>query len=100
MNDPLRDLVDQNERIKNLYDIGPVQRAEVSQFAEAIIEKCIALMQASGNQCTYTTFDKSRVDCAHFEATKAIRQYFDIKETYDHAKAMDGNRSFPHNGRF
>jgi hypothetical protein len=80
MNDKIKELVEQNERIKNLYDIGPVQRAEVEQFAEALIEKCIALMEDSGTLCMYTTFDKAQLGCAHNEAKKAIRQYFDIKD--------------------
>ncbi len=41
-NDTLvRELAMQNERIANLYTIGPVQRAEVEQFVEAIVMRCI-----------------------------------------------------------
>ena len=41
-NDALvRELALQNERIANLYNIGPVQRAEVTQFVEAIVMRCI-----------------------------------------------------------
>jgi hypothetical protein len=41
-NDALvRELAVQNERIANLYTIGPVQRAEVTQFVEAIVMRCI-----------------------------------------------------------
>ena len=35
------ELAQQNERIANLYNIGPVQRAEVTQFVEAIVMRCI-----------------------------------------------------------
>jgi hypothetical protein len=38
MNERIRELAKQNERIWNLYTIGPVQRAEVEQFVEAIVE--------------------------------------------------------------
>jgi hypothetical protein len=38
MNERIRALAKQNERIWNLYTIGPVQRAEVEQFVEAIVE--------------------------------------------------------------
>ncbi|MFY8212239.1 MAG: hypothetical protein ACOVLB_06225 [Candidatus Nanopelagicus sp.] len=41
-NDALvRELAMQNERIANLYTIGPVQRAEVTQFVEAVVMRCI-----------------------------------------------------------
>ena len=39
--DLVRELALQNERIANLYNIGPVQRAEVTQFVEAIVMRCI-----------------------------------------------------------
>lgn len=38
MNERIKQLAKQNERIWNLYTIGPVQRAEVEQFVEAIVE--------------------------------------------------------------
>jgi hypothetical protein len=42
INDALvRELAMQNERIANLYNIGPVQRAEVTQFVESIVMRCI-----------------------------------------------------------
>jgi len=36
----IQQLAMQNERIANLYNIGPVQRAEVTQFVEAIVREC------------------------------------------------------------
>jgi hypothetical protein len=46
MNEALvKQLADQNERIANLYNIGPVQRAEVTQFVEAIVRECISIAQ-------------------------------------------------------
>ena len=42
MNDErVRALAMQNERIWNLYTIGPVQRAEVEQFVAAIVQECL-----------------------------------------------------------
>ena len=41
MNERIERLARQNERIWNLYTIGPVQRAEVSQFVEAIVEETL-----------------------------------------------------------
>lgn len=40
MNERIKELVMQNERIWNLYTIGPVQRAEVEQFVESIVQEC------------------------------------------------------------
>lgn len=37
----IQELAQQNERIANLYNIGPVQRAEVTQFVEAIVLRCV-----------------------------------------------------------
>ncbi len=37
----VKTLAMQNERIWNLYTIGPVQRAEVEQFVEAIVKECL-----------------------------------------------------------
>ena len=41
MNERIEKLAKQNERIWNLYTIGPVQRAEVEQFVEAIVEETL-----------------------------------------------------------
>ena len=41
MNERIKELAMQNERIWNLYTIGPVQRAEVEDFVEAIVRECI-----------------------------------------------------------
>lgn len=49
MNERIRALTRQNERINNLCEIGPVQRAEVEQFVEAIImESCDVLRKWKG----------------------------------------------------
>jgi len=48
MNETLiRQLVEQNERIANLYNIGPVQRAEVEQFVEAIVKEAIEKIESN-----------------------------------------------------
>lgn len=40
MNERIRNLIEQHERINNLYIIGPVQKAEVEDFVEAIVKAC------------------------------------------------------------
>jgi hypothetical protein len=48
----VRELAMQNERIANLYTIGPVQRAEVEQFVEAIVQRCIQCALANDDPFT------------------------------------------------
>ena len=51
MNEELiKSLAMQNERIFNLYTIGPVQRAEVEQFVEAIVMQCLNICEKLGDQ--------------------------------------------------
>lgn len=39
----IKQLATCNERIENFFLTGPVQRAAIEEFAELIIEKCIAI---------------------------------------------------------
>jgi hypothetical protein len=45
MNERIKSIIEQNERILNLYTIGPVQRAEVEQFMQSIVQECINVVQ-------------------------------------------------------
>lgn len=45
--DVIEHLAKNNERIWNLYQIGPVQRAEIESFALDIVQECIRLVQPS-----------------------------------------------------
>jgi hypothetical protein len=45
----IKSLAMQNERIFNLYTIGPVQRAEVEQFVEAIVMQCLNICEDMGD---------------------------------------------------
>ena len=54
MNERIKELAMQNERIWNLYTIGPVQRAEVEDFAEAIVGECIEYLNTEIDRlCAY-----------------------------------------------
>ena len=69
MNEELvRRLAMQNERIANLYTIGPVQRAEVEQFVEAIIRECAA------------EADKQTIYCRGIPWGKWIKDHFGVRE--------------------
>lgn len=60
MNERIKELAEQHERIWNLYTIGPVQRAEVEGFVEAIVRECamIALREDhEPSECILTHFE-------------------------------------------
>ena len=40
MNERIKELADQVERIRDLYNIGPVHRDAVEHFAELIVQEC------------------------------------------------------------
>ena len=51
MNEELiKSLFVQKENIHYLYSIGPVQRAEVEQFVEAIVMQCLNICEKLGDQ--------------------------------------------------
>ena len=41
MNERIQELAQGNERILNFFQTGPVQRAAIEDFVEAIVQKCI-----------------------------------------------------------
>jgi hypothetical protein len=48
MNDRIRELANQVERIRDLYNIGPVHRDAVEQFAELIVRECASICELNG----------------------------------------------------
>lgn len=40
MNERIKELAMSIPRIKDMYDVGPVQRASIEEFAELILEEC------------------------------------------------------------
>lgn len=49
----IRQLAAGNERIKNLYEIGPVQRAEVEDFAMRVVEECLTFIEPTQHHQAY-----------------------------------------------
>ena len=41
MNNRIQEIANQVERIRDLYNIGPVHRDAVEQFAELIVKECL-----------------------------------------------------------
>ena len=69
MNNLVQSLAMQNERIWNLYQIGPVQRAEVQQFVEAIVREC----------GTWIKDRDSDIETGEYDAT-ALLKHFGVEE--------------------
>lgn len=67
MNGRIKEMIDHHERINNLYIIGPVQRAEVEDFVEAIIKECVNL------------FDKDEKSELGYRIGDTIYKHFGIK---------------------
>lgn len=46
MNDRIRELADKVDRIRDLYNIGPVHRDAVEHFAELIVKECAEICRS------------------------------------------------------
>ena len=44
MNERIKELAEQVDRIKDMYNVGPVQRAAIEDFAQLIVEECRTVM--------------------------------------------------------
>ena len=75
MNERIRHLIEQHERINNLYIIGPVQKAEVEDFIEAIVRECIVTIQMGITRDGRNT-DKYQRSVQHLNK---IREHFGIE---------------------
>ena len=75
MNDKINQMIQQNERIWNLYQIGPVQKAEVEQFMESIVDECVDWIT-------------DHVGFVPPEATLSLKKYFGLVD-YQQADAVD-----------
>lgn len=65
MNERIRQLAEQHERIWNLYTIGPVQRTEVEGFVEAIVRECADVCMEMAAKCAGLPGDGALArDCA------------------------------------
>lgn len=70
MNGRIKELIDHHERINNLYIIGPVQRAEVEDFVEAIVNDIAEYFGREG---------EGRFEVDGNWIAKTIRQHFGIE---------------------
>ena len=61
MNERIRELANKVERIRDLYNIGPVHRDAVEQFAELIVRECA-------------------LQCVHNEDMDRIEKHFGVEK--------------------
>ena len=83
MNDQLiKQLAMQNERIGNLYSIGPVQRAEVEQFVESIVAECIGVVNkiVPPGYTDYPDYRDQIEQAFRRECATDIKKHFGVKE--------------------
>lgn len=83
MNDQLiNQLAMQNERIANLYSIGPVQRAEVTQFVESIVNECISVVDKiiPPGYTDYPDYRDQIEQAFRRECATEIKQHFGVEE--------------------
>lgn len=73
MNPKIRELIQRHERIQNLYQIGPVQRAEVEAFVEEIVQECITVIEAAK-----PGVDQLPPEVALTMAANNVRAYFGL----------------------
>lgn len=67
MNERIKQLVDKVDRIKDMYDVGPVQRAAIEDFAQLIILECASLFPQTFTDEQY----QRRID-------KSIKKHFGV----------------------
>jgi hypothetical protein len=61
-------------RIKDMYEVGPVQRAALEEFAELIVRECVAICQDVDGEDNIDA-RSGRQDCA-----VEIREHFGVEE--------------------
>lgn len=84
MNERIKELAQEHERIWNLYSIGPVQQAEVEDFVEAIVQEClrVAREELVEDDVLYTQADPLFREYLKgnnggiTDAVRAIKQHF------------------------
>ena len=78
MNDRIRELANQVERIRDLYNIGPVHRDAVEQFAELIVKECARVATEQGDTAEHS-FTATRAKWFRLGAIKSATM---IKRTF------------------
>lgn len=76
MDDRVRELAKRNERIWNLYSIGPVQRAEVEEFTESILQECIKLAGTESDR--YYAMDEWELALVMENYQALLKKHFEL----------------------
>jgi len=77
-----------NEEFKRIADsVGAntdtsgrwVNSTGFEKFADALVSECIAVVENTGKQCAFTTFDLGVVNCTIAKSVEAIKEKFQPK---------------------
>ena len=74
MNERIKDMLEQPvfDRLRDWYNIGPVQRATLEEFAELIVKECVRYF----NEDYHRDFDTLWRE----DLSKGIKQHFGVEE--------------------
>jgi hypothetical protein len=70
MNERIKELAEQVDRIKDMYNVGPVQRAAIEDFAELIVRECMSV-------CIDDIADPR--DTTELKCAKKIKEHFGVE---------------------
>lgn len=83
MNERIKDMLEQPvfDRLRDWYNIGPVQRATLEEFAELIIKECTKELEISKKCDIYTgeLCDSEWNDCVDYQI-KMLKEHFGVTE--------------------
>ena len=78
MNNQIQEIANQVERIRDLYNIGPVHRDAVEQFAELIVQECMTTMLKESKW--YWDKDEFESSNAIQNATRRVKERFGVEK--------------------
>lgn len=81
MNERIKDMLEQPvfDRLWDWYNIGPVQRATLEEFAELIIKECLNFCRHEPNDDEYDYYDMG-YHSATQKIYKNIKEHFGVTE--------------------
>ena len=74
MNNRIQEIANQVERIRDLYNIGPVHRDAVEQFAELIVKECANHCDLLLDHKISSEWSRGTHDCS-----RAIKKHFGVE---------------------
>lgn len=78
MNNRIQEIANQVERIRDLYNIGPVHRDAVEQFAELLVKECMTTILKESKW--YWDKDEFESSNAIQNAARRVKEHFGVEE--------------------